>query len=199
MTRSVCIGLVAIAPIASCTTYAYTTRVAPESSEPGEPMQPAAGTVNPMSMRLADECPVALPGVRVALQATDEALALTFTSPTSELTQLRNRVQQLARLYAMCGWHRDQIAWYPTTSNAMQSSLSDLAPSGVDCTDVSHRSTDEPRSNMPPASIRVEDLPIGARIVFTPTNPTDVAGLRDRLAGDQRHMNGGECWYPVPR
>lgn len=124
------------------------------SKEPTTPqgsMRPAAGTRSPIS-ESADECPMAVPGSRVQLQATNDALALTFTGPTGELAQLRERVRHLADACTSCGTFAGAVG--------------------------------------------VEDLPIGARIVFAPSDPAHVRWLRDQLRDAQQRMINGECWRP---
>jgi hypothetical protein len=45
-------------------------------------------------------------------------------------------------------------------------------------------------------SVRVDELPVGAKIVFTPLDAADVAPLRDRLGDDSVRMSEGTCWVP---
>ena len=45
-------------------------------------------------------------------------------------------------------------------------------------------------------SVRVDELPVGARIVFTPSDEADVGPLRDRLGDDAVRMSEGTCGIP---
>lgn len=44
--------------------------------------------------------------------------------------------------------------------------------------------------------VRVEELPVGARIVFSAGDPADVGPLRDRLGDDALRMSEGTCSIP---
>src|SRR5690349_174060 len=80
---------------------AITVCCSKQSTTPERRMQPAAGIESPTESR--DNCPIAVPGARVQLQAMDDALALTFTAPTGELARLRERVRHLADACTTCG------------------------------------------------------------------------------------------------
>jgi len=46
---------------------------------------------------------------------------------------------------------------------------------------------------MPPADVRADDLPQGARLTFTPKEPTDLEALRHHVREHATHAHPGSC------
>lgn len=179
------LGCVAAAALASCDTsgpgprsFAGTPAPMPHFS-PGGPMQP-----NP------NGCPMVVRGAAVAVADTDLGVALTFTSPSDNTTDLRQRVRDFARMYQTHSengtlmWHRTTGTYGPAGQGHMGSAgqMGQMGPMIPE------------QGLMPAAHAMVSDVGAGARIELTPDDPAQLTALREHVRIQQQHLQSGECW-----
>lgn len=128
-------------------------------------------------------CPLGVPGTRVAASDTDQGVALTFTNPEHP-EAVRERARHAAAMHARMAAHHAGGAgpgemhggMHGGTHGGMHGAPADGEHAGC-C-----QGMDEGMSLMHAATVRAEDAPGGARLVFTPADPADLPGLREAVA-----------------
>lgn len=146
---------------------------------PAPPAQAdASHDANPMgAMGMERHCPMAVPGTQVVADDTPDGEAITFTTSSDRVAELRSRVHAMAELHN----RRMQAGGMGSTGSG--SASAEQGPMQL------------PRPEMPPPSrATVEDVDGGARVVVTPNDPSDAGQLRTVLRVHAEHMRDtGTC------
>lgn len=116
-------------------------------------------------------CPMEIPGVRVAMSEVKGAIALDFTT-NGDVMELRQRVHQLAAPQNNATMSNDSAGGDMQGSGGREMHH-----------DVAHIST----------RATVQDLPNGARVVFTPADPGQLDALRTQAQTQVSQLNQGDC------
>lgn len=148
----------------------------PATPQPG----PAPGTGMMQQWRAA--CPMVIEGADVTVSDTEGGVALTFTADEAELTDLRQRVRHLARMYEMHRGHGSMM-WHHMGRHGMGGGRHGMG--------MGHMPGHGP---MPGASTRLTDIEGGVRLELTPTDPSQLEALREQVRWHQQRMHAGECW-----
>ena len=130
------------------------------------------------------DCPLALPGAQVRSEVTADGVALVFTTGGGDPGELRERVQRMA--------DRHNAAQVPAEEPA------DAAGDGMRSTEGAHGVDLHGAGRAVPSRAAVEEIAGGARIVFTPTDPSKVALLREHIRVHGEDMASTDCGAQVP-
>jgi len=149
------------------------------------PGMPSAGD------RMIDQsrpgCLLALPGADVTVTDTAGGVALTFTTATSDVADLRVRVQRTAQMYEK---HPGQAStmWHHMGGEGIGHGGPGLPAEGM-----GHRARIGP---MPAATTTMTDTDLGARLELRPTDPSQLDALRELVRWHQQTTHSGDCWMP---
>jgi hypothetical protein len=124
----------------------------------------------------AAACPMAISGAEVEVGDTDGGVALTFTAGAGDVDELQRRVETMARHYEMRPRHRHMMWWRMGPDRGMGAGRG--AGPGP----------------MPIVKAIVEKTERGARLLLTPTDPSQLEALREHTRRQQQRMQAGECW-----
>lgn len=149
--------------------------------------QQGTGAQDIMAARGSEACPLMIKDVSIDVEDTGDGVALRFTSDTeTDVDDLRNRVQHMARMYEMYTGEQAEggsMMWQRmghTRADQDQAGAAGQAkgPSGV----------------MPAATVTVEEIDSGVRMVLKPKDKAQLATLREHARDHERRMESGECW-----
>lgn len=130
---------------------------------------PAAGQTTTQPM-----CPMMPPaGTNVVATDTNDGVAIAFTT-TGDVADLRTRVHRMAEM------HEKMRAMHHGGE----------MDSGMGSGDMHGRMM---HTQMMAARVTVEDIPGGSRLVFVPSDPSQVSALRDQAREHAAMMAKGEC------
>ena len=144
-------------------------RSAQEQQPP--PTMPSTG--GGMIDQLRAGCPMSVQGADVSVTDTKDGVALSFTTATGDVADLRTRVQHMAQMYEM---HHGQagMMWHHMGGEGM-----------------GHMTG---RGPMPAARTTMTDTDSGAQLELRPTDPSQLDALREHVRWHQERMHSGECW-----
>jgi hypothetical protein len=131
------------------------------------------------------ECPMKLPGTTVQAVELEGAAALDFTT-TGDVAELRRRVAHMAEMHAQ---HQTGSGMACTMNHE---GATDHA-AHEDMKGDEHMMGHGMMQPMPAADVRSEELPQGARLIFTPKDSGDLAALREHVRQHSEHAAHGEC------
>lgn len=137
-------------------------------------------------------CPMAVPGTQVTVSDTRGGVALTFTTRTGDVRDLRHRVQTLAHHYEMHP-QGGMMQWQNMHGGMGQSHGMGMGH-GRGQGMGQGQGMGMGAGPMPRVHATVEDLPGGARVILTPVDPSDLAALRTRVHLHAQRMQSGQCW-----
>jgi len=157
------------------------TRSAQEQQPPPTMPSTGGGMMDP----LRAGCPMSVQGADVAVTDTEGGVALTFTTGTGDVADLRTRVQQMAQMYEM---HDGQagMMWHHVGAEGMAHGGPGMGGEGM--------GQMAGRGPMPAASTTMTDTDLGARLELRPTDPSQLDALREHARWHQERMHSGECW-----
>jgi hypothetical protein len=113
---------------------------------------------------------MAVEGTTARAEDVDGGVAMAFTT-TGDVAELRRRVAHMAEMHGS----------HPGGGHGMM--MGEGHPGGMMGEGM----------KMPPATARSEDIEGGARIVFTPKDPADLAALREQTRRHAEQMASGQC------
>jgi hypothetical protein len=130
-------------------------------------------------------CPMIVQGADVTAADAEGGIALTFTTDTGDVADLRTRVQHMAQMYEM---HRGQagMMWHHMGGEGMGHGGPGMGGEGM-----GHMAE---RGPMPAASTTMTDTGLGARLELRPTDPSQLDTLREHVRWHQERLHSGECW-----
>lgn len=140
--------------------------------------------------QLRADCPMVVQGADVTAADTEGGVALTFTTDTGDVADLRTRVRHLAQMYGM---HHGQagMMWHHMGGEGMGGEGMGHGGPGQDGEGMDHMAG---RGPMPTASTTMTDTDLGARLELRPTDPLQLDALREHVRRHQERMHSGECW-----
>lgn len=122
-------------------------------------------------------CPVEVPGTQVAASDTPDGAAITFTTSTGDVAELRRRVQAMAEMH--------------------NAHLSSMEGGGMMHGGMMHGGmegeTGEGAMAMPVARAAATDVPEGATLTFTAADAAQIELLRARVREHAEMMRAGRC------
>lgn len=182
-----------------------TTRVASPSESPPSPgpavAEPPAPAPGGMMAQLRAGCPMMAEGATVAVSDTDNGVALTFTTASGDVGDLRTRAGHMTQMYSMHHGQRGMM-WHAHGGGMMGAGPGPGAMGGAGMAHgpgamgggMAHGAgMAGPSGMMPAASATVEEVDGGARILLTPTDPADLEALRQHVRAHSERMGSGEC------
>jgi hypothetical protein len=141
-----------------------------------------------MMGQLRAGCPMVVQGADVKVSDTEGAVALTFTTDTGDVADLRTRVQHMAQMYQM---HHGQtgMMWHHMGGKAAKGT--GHGGPGMGGEDMGHMAR---RGPMPTASATMTNTDLGARLELRPSDASQLDALREHVRWHQQRMHSGECW-----
>lgn len=163
------------------------------------------GAVDGDLEQLRAACPMVVQGTAVTAADTEGGVALTFTTDSGDVADLRTRVRHMAEMYGMhqgqAGrmWHHMGGAGMGKGGSGMGSGdmMGSGSPAGDDPASagggagMGHMAG---RGPMPAASYTTTDTEMGARLELQPTDKSQLEALREHVRWHQERLNSGECW-----
>jgi hypothetical protein len=143
---------------------------------------------DPMASQRAN-CPIGAEGVEVAADDTDTGVALTFTTPSGDVDDLRRRVRHMAQMYEMHEGGRGMM-WRHMHSGGGPGP----GPHGPGMGMGPGMGGMHGRGPLPPVEATVEEVDRGARIILQPKDSAQLDALRERVRMHRARMQTGECW-----
>jgi hypothetical protein len=143
------------------------TTPAAQGGEPSAGMQPGV-------------CPMAVPGAQAVAADVEGGEAVTFTTSSDQVAELRNRVHAMADMHNR--HHQGGGMDHGGMHEGMQGGAMGHGSMGGG-------SADHMAMMPPPSHAAVEDLPSGARLVVTPNDPADLDQLRSAVRMHAEHMD----------
>lgn len=185
MTRTLLVALAApLLPSLAC----MPAMMAGHAAAPvaASPATPPAATADAALMQT---CPMVVPGTQVAVSNTAAGEALTFTTASGDVAELRRRVHAMAEMHDR----------HHATGAAMEHGHGDMGHGGGMMgpgmmgggQGTGGHGTNE--LAIPPSRAAVEDVGGGARIVVTPDDPADLEKLRSAVRMHAKHMQEHGC------
>jgi len=163
-------GLALMMTSAGCMAHQATHTAAPPTSSDG-----AAPSGMPPGA-----CPMAVPGTQVSAVDRQNGEAITFTTSPDHEADLRSRV------HAMADMHNHHQGGGTDHGGMHQDMHGDAMGDGsMGSGDMDHHMTMMP----PPSSASVEDIPGGARLVVTPSDPAELQRLQSVVRMHAAHMS----------
>jgi hypothetical protein len=118
-------------------------------------------------------CPMSVQGTTVTASDIDGGIALTFVTPTGDVSELRRRVHRMAEMHETgCGIMGQRGTMM--AGRKMSDSTSGSAIASAD--DVDH----------------------GARLVLEPADPGQLGSFREQVRVCVEHLKRGECPMTMP-
>ncbi len=130
---------------------------------------------------MVDMCPMEVPGTSVAALSIEGGAALAFTT-TGNVAELRQRVRRMSDVENQ-QQQRGEVGLLVSTSGRVLDVVV-LAEPGP--------------TPLPQATAAVDDIANGARLVLQPTNPAQLAELREHTVLQAAKMARGQCPLIVP-
>ena len=115
-----------------------------------------------MMQRMGSSCPMVVEGAKVEVEDTKAGVALTFTTEGDNLADLRQRVEQMGKMYEM-HQGRGHMMWHHMGPGK---GVGAGHPMGMG----TGRGMGMGPGPMPAASVKVEETEQGARLILTPTD-----------------------------
>jgi len=143
-----------------------------------------------MAGRMAESCPMLVQGADLSVSNTDNGVAFTFTTEDGDVTELRARVERLARLYESNRGQMEMTWLHVGVPGEEEGRMNDYDRMDRERMDQSSRTP------MPPASVAVTDVDKGARIELIPADEQQLSQLRDLARNHEQRMKNGFCWMP---
>ncbi len=145
---------------------------------------PEMATGGAMPADMMQACPMAVPATQLAVADTPDGEAVTFTTASDHVAELRSRVHAMADMHNR---HHAQ-GGAEQMHGGMQHGGMMEGMGGMDA------------SMMPPPSrAAVEDVDGGARLAVTPNDPADLDRLRSTVRMHAQHMQEtGTCGHGEP-
>jgi hypothetical protein len=179
--------------------------------------RPAEATTQAQEQAVSPEamCPMAVGGTTVRAEDTQDGAALVFTTPSGDVQELRNRVATMAKRHEQmqagggcpCGagmgpgpHHGEMRGGMPPPGGAppagggpgpgggMGPGPGGMGPPGG-MTPEMHAGM----MAMKAAKVRMEPVEGGARLVFTPADPSQLPALRQAVQTRAQMMSSGQC------
>lgn len=142
-------------------------------------------------------CPADVPGTTAALEETPEGMAISFTTP-GDVTGLRQRVQRLADTHNQQHTARAQ-AMLDEGARQQADAAGKAGTRKAKKGKAGAKKTEE-QAGTPPApdviamsQARVEETPMGARLVLTLTDTDQIEQLREPLRAHAEILTGPQC------
>lgn len=142
--------------------------------------QPATAAPAPAAPRMAEICPMSIPGTKVSAADTATGEALTFTTTPDQADLLREKV------HAMAEMHNRHHASGDAGHGGM-AGMGGMAGGGMAGGEMGGMQMP------PPSRATVEDLADGARILVTPNDPADLQVLQSTVRMHAEHMQKDGC------
>lgn len=158
------------------------TSVSVSPAETQQTAQPPKDVASPMMVNMRASCPMVVPNAKVEVEDTEDGIALTFTTDSQEVDDLRKRVESMAGMYEMHRGHGSMM-WHHMREGA--------SGMGMHGKGRGHMAMSGP---MPSAKATVENIDNGARLLLTPQNSEELGKLREHVRAHQQRMGSGECW-----
>jgi hypothetical protein len=167
--------------------------------------QPAATAAAPaheqgMGMgMMAGMCPMQVPGTTVAATDVEGGVALSFTTSTGDVNDLRQRVHHMADMHDQMhgqGGMMGGMGGSPTEGAAPAEHPHDAGAGQGACPQGMMKSGG---MMMPPATASAEDIPGGARLILQPKDPAQLGALREHTHMHAERMAKGECPMMAPQ
>lgn len=132
-------------------------------------------------------CPMAVPGTRVRAAEVEGGMALLFTNP-EDPAAVQERARRAETMHARMAQHHAAQAggMHGGTSGGMHGTPGE-GQAGC-CAGMS-----EQMAVMHAAGVRAENLPDGARLVFTPSDPATLPQLRDAVVQHAEQLREHGC------
>jgi hypothetical protein len=131
---------------------------------------------------MAGHCPMEVPGTQVSAADTQDGEAVTFiTSPDHE-ADLRSRV------HAMADMHNGRHQGGGTDHGGMHGGMHGSGSMGSD-TSTGSGAMGHMEMMPPPSRASVQDVPGGARLIVTPSDPGDRERLQSVVRMHAQHMS----------
>lgn len=155
----------------------------PGSRAPGPKSgPPGAQAGNTMMQQMRASCPMVVADTNVEASDTEDGVALTFTTTSDSVADLRQRVEQMAQMYEQ-RHGEGRMMWHH------------MGPGRGMGMGMGHGKGMGPGSGpMPAASVKVENTNDGARMILTPKSPSELEALREHANWHAQRMQGRECW-----
>jgi hypothetical protein len=136
----------------------------------------------------AGMCPMAVEGTTARAEDVEGGAAMVFTT-TGDVSELRQRVAAMAEM------HNRHHAEGSGHGMGMHGGANGMRGAKEPQGDMNHGGMGMMGGGMmmPPSTARSEDIEGGARIVFTPQDPTDLPALREHFAQHAQMMSSGRC------
>lgn len=157
-----------------------------EGATPNRPQPAATGSAPAPVQPRGAACPAG-PGVQIVTAETPDGVALQFTT-TGDVAGLRARVHRMAEMRnRMMGSGMGMQGGMMGSGGGMQGGMmgSGGMHGGMQGSGMMMR--------MIPSRASVEDIPGGARLVLTPTDPSQLGALRDHARRMAAMMQQGQC------
>ncbi|HSR54134.1 MAG TPA: hypothetical protein VLV83_25170 [Acidobacteriota bacterium] len=151
-------------------------------------------------MDMERSCPMMVEDVSVEVADTANGVALTFTTSSGEVSDLRSRVRHLAEMY---GKHHEMGAmqWHPMGGHGQhQHGATGEERHGGMQGEMHHGSGKEmSHGMMPAATASVEEVEDGTRLLLVPADPSDFDSLRQHARMHCEKMKAGNCPMMQPK
>jgi hypothetical protein len=131
---------------------------------------------------MADICPMAVEGNTARAEPVEGGATMVFMT-TGDVAELRQRVAAMAEM------HNSRDARGNGRGMGMHGSRGGMHGAKGN----GGRGMKGKAMMMPASTARSEDAESGARLVFTPQDPADLAALRERVAQHAEMMASGRC------
>jgi hypothetical protein len=171
LARALLVGIAALLGAAGCATPA---------PNPNQPPHEGMGW-HGGAKGMKGSCPLEVAGTTVQATDVDGGVALDFQT-TGDVAEVRRRVVHMAEMHT-------KMADGSMTSGDMMQDGGTMG-GGMMHGGMMHGGM----MATTPADVRMEELPQGARLVFTPRTPTDLDALRAQTREHaSSHAHGGSC------
>lgn len=180
--------LVLASGCASNNGQAPTSATTPRSGTPGTPVmpEPSAEAAAAQGLKSPAACPMYVELVDIAVSDTDRGVAITFTTGTQEVKELRRRVRALAALYERQSGQ--VLDWY-ALGHRLGPEDRPEARAGIQPGEWAGQD----REPMPRATATVDDVDQGARIVLTPADESRRQALRQHIRMQRERFTIRQC------
>jgi hypothetical protein len=150
------------------------------------------------SAEMNSVCPFRLDGVTYELTEVEDGVVLTYSVEAAKLEELRKRVYAAAQMMTemhsgetpMMGGHDQHQMMH--SSQAGEEGKEMPCHAGMQCAE---HQTGAMQMKKVPFTVRAEDTPDGARLVFTPADPADRSALLSHLEQMTKQMPDGGCMF----
>ncbi len=184
------VALVAMLSLGAYATASGGEKTSTDSSRPAA----TAGTMGSRAHgpRMADGCPLQVPGARIGVTDVHGGVAITFTTESGKVAELRRRVERLAAMDDLMG---GAMGNYGMMGNGMMGygmMGRGMMGNGM----MGYGMKGYGRMGMPAVEATVHEIEHGARLVLRPKQPGELGVVRERAWMQAGMMAGGLC--PTP-